>query len=409
MLKNTKTVGSIFLVAGTIIGGAVLSLPIISAGMGFLYTSLLMLVMWFVATVSSLIILEVNLSFPHGSSFNTMAYGTLGRVGQIINNFCFLLLLYALTAAYISGGAALISSSLKIFFNFTLHNTYAAILFTLTFGSCVYWGTHAVDYINRFFFTFKIIVYTVAVITILPYVHTEHLIIPHDGHKYILAAIPIFLTLFGFQGSIPSIVNYIGYDVKKLKNIFIIGTIIPLVIYFLWAFTTLSLLPRTGAVSFASIVAHSGSSTIGAFLEKINRLEHNKFLTTTLGLFSDIAVVTSFLGVTIGLFDFIADTLKRKNNRHHRLQTALVTFLPPIIFALIYPQGFILALGYAAIALAILALIMPALMAYVLRKQNRISIYKVAGGNFTLCLFFLIGCIIVLLQLASNFNLLPVF
>lgn len=62
----------------------------------------------------------------------------------------------------------------------------------------------------------------------------------------------------------------------------------------------------------------------------------------------------NFLGVSLGLFDFLADGFKQSNTHGGRFRTALLTFVPPFMFAILYPQRFILALGYAAIFVAIL-------------------------------------------------------
>lgn len=64
-------------------------------------------------------------------------------------------------------------------------------------------------------------------------------------------------------------------------------------------------------------------------------------------LFADLALATSFLGVALGLFDYLADLFQRRNSVTYRLQTGAITFLPPLAFALFYPRGFVMALGYA--------------------------------------------------------------
>ncbi|WP_438884798.1 aromatic amino acid transport family protein, partial [Bacillus cereus group sp. Bce018] len=75
-----------------------------------------------------------------------------------------------------------------------------------------------------------------------------------------------------------------------------------------------------------------------------------------IGIFADLALLTSFLGVSLGLFEFMGDTLRKKGAGVNRFVASVATFTPPLLFALFYPQGFIMALGYAAIALAVLAI-----------------------------------------------------
>lgn len=61
------------------------------------------------------------------------------------------------------------------------------------------------------------------------------------------------------------------------------------------------------------------------------------------------------------------------------MQTGVVTFLPPLAFALFYPRGFVMATGYAGVATAVLALLIPSMLAWQSRKQNPQANYRVAG------------------------------
>ncbi len=115
-------------------------------------------------------------------------------------------------------------------------------------------------------------------------------------------------------------------------------------------------------------------------------------------MFMSLALATSFLGVALGLFDFLADLFKRQDNASGRLQTGLLTFGPPLVFALFYPKGFVMALGYAAIALSILALLLPSAMAFKSRTLNQRK-YQVLGGGLGLSLVFICGIIVIGVQL----------
>jgi tyrosine-specific transport protein len=71
------------------------------------------------------------------------------------------------------------------------------------------------------------------------------------------------------------------------------------------------------------------------------------------------------------------------------------------VFALIYPRGFVIALGYAAIFVAILEILLPSSMIYKLRKNNaQKSIYKSFWGHPTLlALIFIAGIAVILCQI----------
>ncbi len=53
-----KTLGSTLLVSGTMIGAGMLAMPLTSAGIGFTFTVVLLLVLWFLLTYSALLFVE---------------------------------------------------------------------------------------------------------------------------------------------------------------------------------------------------------------------------------------------------------------------------------------------------------------------------------------------------------------
>ena len=90
-------------------------------------------------------------------------------------------------------------------------------------------------------------------------------------------------------------------------------------------------------------------------------------LSITSTLFSIFAITTSFIGVTLSLADFLKDATQQIK-RLPKIKLALLidslTFIPSILFALFYPEGFMLALHYAGILVALLLIALPAIMQY---------------------------------------------
>ena len=199
---------------------------------------------------------------------------------------------------------------------------------------------------------------------------------------------------------------YIGDKPKELKRIVIYGATISLITYLLWLVATLGTVPLVGNNSFTSLA--QSDSSIGEFVQTMAAIVNNKWIASSISCFSSIAMTTSFLGVTLGLFDFLADGFKVPNTKSGRLKTAALTFLPPLIFAIFYPKGFALALYCAAIFVAVIMLILPPLMVYRLRKNpNLKSPYRMFGGNLLFALVLIIGIILLVLPIMSNLHLLP--
>ncbi|AKP74789.1 Tyrosine permease [Piscirickettsia salmonis] len=402
-MKNT--LGSILIIAGTAIGGGMLALPLASAGPGFSASITLLAMIWLGLLASAFVLLEAVLAFPKGTNFSTIARLTLGLPGQIAMWISMLMLLYALDAAYISGGSSLIVAALSQAFNLPISAHLSACLFLLILGSIVWYSTRAVDRVNSILFSLKGVAFILLLSLFAPHVNLTQLLDSGNSH-YLLYAIPIFFTSFGFHPVIPTIASYNDLDPKRCRRIILIGGSLPIIIYLVWEISTLGIIPRTGDNSFHSILNQQGS--VGEMMIAFHHILNNKLITLTANAFSDIAVTTSFLGVSLALFDFIADATKRPNTIKGRSQTAFMAFLPPLAFALFYPNGFILALSNAAIVFAI-TLAVPVLSAWRLRITGKTGAYKVAGGYIlftSLLIYYLVICII---QICSDCGMLAQF
>ncbi|WP_318497483.1 tyrosine transporter TyrP [Photobacterium leiognathi] len=397
-----KTLGSMLIIAGTTIGAGMLALPLASAGLGFTTALIAMFGMWALMTYTALLMIEIHQHADTDATLNTLAQQLLGRKGQILANFAMMFLLYSLCAAYIAGGGGQLSEKLSDWLNISIPPQLGALLFTILIAAVVSVGTHTVDMVNRILFTAKIVALAVMLGLLVPHVEGQHLVEMPVQKGLILSALPVVFTSFGFHGSIPSIVRYVGIDVKTLKKVMILGSALPLFIYLLWQ------LASQGVMSQPELMA---STTLGSFIASLSELLHNPMVSKSVSIFADLALATSFLGVSLGLFDFMSDSLKRSSDVSGRVQTGMITFLPPLAFAIFYPQGFIMALGYAAIALVILAIFLPVAMVRSQRKkhqsENIMPSYMVRGGNLALLIVTLAGVLIISAQTMQMVGFIP--
>ncbi|ASY78624.1 tyrosine transporter TyrP [Pectobacterium polaris] len=399
-MKN-RTLGSIFIVAGTTIGAGMLAMPLATAGVGFGTTLMILIGLWALMCYSALLLVEVYQHQPSNTGLGTLAKIYLGRWGQWITGFSMLFLMYALTAAYISGAGELLASSISQWSGYSLPLSAGILLFTLVAGGVVCIGTSSVDLFNRILFSGKVLMLVIMLAVMVPHIQRVNLLTLPLQQGLTLSALPVILTSFGFHGSIPSIVHYMGGDSRKLRRIFLIGSVIPLIAYIFWQLVMLGSLSSS---TFNAILADQAG--LNGLMQAIRTLVASPHVELAVHLFADLALATSFLGVALGLFDYLADLFKRKNSIIGRAQTGLLTFIPPLVFALFYPQGFVMALGYAAIALAVLALLIPALLSWQVRKQHP-EIRATCGGAPVLALVFTSGVAIILIQLAMVAGWLP--
>lgn len=197
-------------------------------------------------------VVEVYQYRPSHTGLGALAKIYLGQWGQWLTGFSMLFLMYALTAAYISGAGELLASSLHQWSGYTLPSSAGILLFTLIAGSVVCIGTTSVDFFNRLLFSGKLLMLLVMLGMMIPHVEKQNLLTLPLQQGLTLSALPVVLTSFGFHGSIPSIVHYMGGHSRKLRRIFIIGSAIPLFVYLFWQLATLDALSGN---TFTAILA----------------------------------------------------------------------------------------------------------------------------------------------------------
>ena len=387
--QRGRVFGSALIIAGTTIGAGMLALPLASAGLGIINASLLLVVMWALMAYTALLMLELHQHADADATLNRLAHQFLGRHGQWLASAAILFLLYSLCAAYISGGGGQMQHSLQQYWPQAPSGS-GIVLFTLLVAVVVILGTRQVDIINRGLFTLKIVALVTSLVLITPHISAGHLVDMPLQQGLLLAAIPVVFTSFGFHSSIPSIVRYLDLNIASVRRALLWGSSLPLLVYLLWQLA-----------SFGSLGADElqRSGSLPDFMQAIRDVIAQPMVASGVSWFADLALATSFLGVSLGLFDFLADTFSASNKRGGRMGVGLITFIPPLLFALYYPEGFIAALGYAAIALAVLALWLPAAMVFQSRRRHPDADYQVAGGAVALALVATCGVVIIAAQL----------
>lgn len=394
---NLKTLGSISIVAGTAIGGGMLALPLATAALGMIPALILLVVIWAISAYTSLLMLEINLRSGVGDNVHAITGKTLGKAGQVIQGGSFLSLLFALTMVYLMGGSSLLETRLQPI-GINMSNQVAVILFTVFFGGLIAIGVKWIDKISRILFSAMVLLLVVVVSFLLPDVslmtalnNYSTTVASGDALQQLwLAAIPVVFTSFGFHVCIATIVRYLDGDAVALRKVLLIGSTIPLVCYILWLLVTLG--------SLGGEAVHSFGGSLPKLVAALQGLVQSSIISQAIDLFANLALITSFLGVTMSLFDYVAELTRAKDNVAGRAKTWLITFVPPLLCALYYPDGFFQVLGFAAIPLVVMIIFLPIAMALKQRAQL-LGGYQVSGGKFALAIAGLSGALIVFAQL----------
>ncbi|WP_281222715.1 amino acid permease [Photobacterium sanguinicancri] len=392
---NLKIMGSALIIAGTALGAGMLAIPMVLAQFGLLWGTLLMLIIWSGTTYAALLLLEASIKAGGGLSMNTIARKTLGKGGQVVTNGLLYALLVCLLMAYIIGAGDLVkkmaaSAGLEL----TMLQTQVA--FTLIAGVVVAAGTAVVDKLNRALFGMMLVVLVMTLFLLVPSISMENLLtVTSDSKVDLIKTSSVLFTSFGFVVVIPSLVTYNeGASQKQLRNMVVIGSIIPLFCYLLWLYAAVGNLTSEQLVHFAN-----ASELIAALGTKYSSIH------MILSVFTGLALLTSFLGVAMSLYHQNEDAFKQ-----NRVVTYVLTFIFPLVGALLAADQFLAVLGYAGIILVFLAIFVPMAMTVKVRQQDNDQmqlqaaqtaegmLYQASGGNIALGLSFLFGCFLLMAQ-----------
>jgi tyrosine-specific transport protein len=395
MLK--KVIGSILMIVGTAVGAGMLALPVATAEANYQTTVLMMLFAWIIMTIGALAILEVNLWFPSGANFFTMVQNTYGKYAKIFSTCIYLLLLYSLLCAYLSGIGDILHGLLASI-HLNLPRSMSTIIALVLLSAIVIRGISTVDVVNRGLMGVKFLAYVVLVFAIAPHISLSHL--TEGKYVYQTSTLMVIVTSFGFANIIPTLRAYLHSDKRKLIQVVVGGSLLALVIYLIWVSSVQGLLTRTGDSGLLAIFHSSEPNTL--LMKTISALVHSEIVSIFAKVFISICAVTSFLGVAISLVDFIADGLQTEKKGMDGVKIHALAFLPPFIVVLLAPGIFIKALGYAGFFCVFLLILLPVAMLYrgrYLKAFTRNDI--VPGGKIVLIITGIIAVALLVLQIVD--------
>ena len=391
---NKKLIGGVFFIAGTSIGAAALALPIAASALGFFGTFFAFFISWQVMYSAGLMVLEVSLACKEEHSFISMTEFTLGPSYKWPIAIAYSILLYSLLAAYFTGGADLA----KAFFSAVGFSNLPLIVDTMPFmlvtALVVFLGAKYIDYLNRVMVTGLILSFLLLLFLLLSNADFNFNISKQQfKFSSFVAMMPMIITAFGYQVVIPSVRHYLAKNVELLPKVIFLGSAIPFVLYFIWSVVIFMVLPATGTYSISSLVQSSQPATdLPLFLSALFNI---KILTVATSLFAFFALSSSILGIAFSLFDFLADKLIYGKNQLSKSSVLMITLFPPALFSVFYPDGFILALSFAGIFVAILNGILPVIMLYKLRVATA---KKITMRDYFAMFFVVVVSILLILS-----------
>ncbi len=400
--SSRHLLAAMFLVGGTCIGGGMLALPITTGLSGFWPSLAVMFACWLAMTATALMLLEVSLWMEEGVHIITMTTRLLGLPGKLISWALFLFISYASIVAYAAGGGIQIAEAVNNAFGSTFTRDSGCLLFLLLFGAVVYLGNTMVGRVNAILFIAMVAAYILLVCIGTREVNPT--LLTYRKWSSSLLAIPLMLTSFSFQTMVPSLTPYLKSHVKSLRLAIIGGTFIAFIIYAIWLALILGIVP-VGGDNGLTAALQQGKPATQFLREHVEGL----FVAQIAEFFAFFAIVTSFLGMALGLFDFLADGLRIQKKGWGNVFLGLLIVAPTLIFALRYERIFLLALDSSGgFGDTILNGMIPVLMVWIGRyKLGYKGDHQVPGGKPLLTAVFAFFILCLGVKILSDVGYLP--
>ncbi|MGF1687985.1 aromatic amino acid transporter [Photobacterium japonica] len=402
-MSKPSTLGGACIIASVCVGAGMLGLPSAGAGAWTLWSVIAISFTMIMMTLSGWLLLEALKHYEFKASFNTVTKDVLSSKVNFINNLSLYFVGGILLYAYISTAGDIFGGMLSI------GTKPASVLFVALCSAFVLHSTRAVDRISIVLILFMIISFVLGISGLASQISVPVLFGQSQGEvpqysSYALALLPVALTSFGYHHSVSTMRDYYQ-DEQQAKKAILAGTAIALTFYLVWVICIFGNLPRE---SFGPVVSAGGS--VDALLSALTTGVDSNSIKQALNIFSIAAVVSSFIGVGLGVFDYLADFFGFEDTKEGRFKTWVVTFLPPLLFSLVAPFGFVAAIGLAGAAATIWACIIPATLAKTLRqRQPEQTGFVVPGGNLTINVVITFGVLTAAFHVLAMANILPVF
>lgn len=390
-----RVISAGFLIGGACIGGGILGVPVEAGSLGFFPSAMMLLASWLFMTLTAFLYAEASLWMEdENAHIVSIAKHLLGKWGEWLAVLLYVFIGYASLVAYNSGGSQLIGHLFEGAFGVSVAPTLSAIIYAVIFGSVFYFGARILSGINFLLMLGLICSYVLMISLGIPGVKTD--LLSRTSWTGFYTVVPLMITSFSFQMIIPSISLHLNKNAKELKAALILGATIALLFYLLWIFVVMGTVPNEGVdglkdalehgrVATASLRSHSFGSMIAVLGE----------------WFAFFAITTSYLGIGLGVFDFLADLIKVEKKGMGKVILGLLVVLPTLYITMTYPGTFLLALDITGgLGDSILNGILPVMMVWIGRYViGYKSELQLIGGRTSLSLIFICSLLIILSQI----------
>ena len=352
---RTPCLQGALLIIGTSVGAGMLGLPVESGAYGFFPSLFLLIAVWAIMTATAFALVSLFTPERRSANFASLTGEILGNKMRALTFCVYIALFVSLTFAYVKGGSLFIGDRIG------MPQSGGTLLFLSLLVPFLVIGPRATSLPNALltFLLFAAFFFLVGV----GGGGVREGLIARAEWKESWGATPLFITSFGFHSILPSLYRYTGSK-RVTRHAIVIGTTTTLLLYVVWHYVVLG---SVGPSTLAEAL-RADQTAVPALIASTP----TPLLPVAFAALAFAALTTSFLGVGLGLIDFLLDALSLPNRRRHRLTIALLIYVPAGIASLSSLRIFYLSLTYGGgIACAYLLIALPLALSWKHRHRDR--------------------------------------
>ncbi len=372
-----KLVHSICLIFGTCVGAGLVALPMLAVHLGISLSAIIIAAMVYIAWRSSMMTVDLNALHQSPSSIVQLSEVYSGKKAFGITMASFYLLSFSLLTVYFSCVSDTVNTVCH------LGQTTGILICGLGLLGLLSLKTRVFSQLNTIFVGLLMVVIAVAILQ----TRTDgHGMVAGGSVKFndLLAFFPVIFTSFGVQNVCHTVYGYLDGNKRKISLAFFIGILVPAMVYIAWIACVLHTIATNDAAFYQRLQAHEVS--VGELIGFLCDCSHYKSLGLFLKLLTLLAIITSAVGIAIGLLQSMKELLSENVSR-------LLVCIVPVVINLTIPNVFLKILSFGGMVATIFVFFMPY---YLLKKQGQ----KLTVGEHV-C--FLFGVIVVLCELKQLF------
>lgn len=366
-------VNAVLLIIGTQIGAGIIALPMSAVNIGMSYTIVFELISMFIAYSSSMLCCAMNFYKRENLSLIELNKKYGSKTSFIVTSLIYYALLFCLLSVYVSG----LTDNISFIFNLNPNVILVScMVFLILF-------LHFLD--NKIVSSLNSVFVIILVFIILCAIYNIGFKIPQYDVQLKIREFPnfflILFTSFGMQHIAPYICQLLNFDKKLVKKAFAYAIIVTGCIYILW---TTSVLQKIALNPIILNKLQLGTVSTGEFVQFLCDTSNSKVLGSILSTITIFAILTSMIGVGLGL--------------KHSLQTNLyisylLIFSIPILTILFIPNVFLTVLAFGGLICTVLYIFIP----FYLVKKNKIK------RECSYEILFILGVILILCEIIKHF------